>query len=181
MMCFQCVHFLPTEAGEMRVCVQCTELPTPGSSSHATLFTEGPGLLAIYVLSEVPRVPPFSQWCHIREENGRAQYRDERYSASPKQSTVPWKTMNFLAQLSKLTKGRDIFNWACLSLFSRVLQAYSHPTLEPGATNIAHTPSVRCQQVDVEALICISMLSWQWSIKRHGFVDPILNHSSNWL
>lgn len=61
------------KAGEMRVCVQCTELPTPGSSRHATLFTEEPGLLAFYVLSEAgsSRVPPFTQWCHIREENGR--------------------------------------------------------------------------------------------------------------
>lgn len=56
-MCFQCIRFLPREAGEMRVCVQCTELPTPVSSSHATLVTEDPGLLAFYVLSEVGSSP----------------------------------------------------------------------------------------------------------------------------
>lgn len=41
----------------MRVCMQCTELPTPVSSGHATLVTEDPGPLAFYVLSEVGSSP----------------------------------------------------------------------------------------------------------------------------
>lgn len=100
----------PMEAGEMRVCVQCTELPTTGCLQvmpHSSLKSLACWLSTFFLRLAVSRVPLFSQWCHSREENGRVQYRDERYSSSGRRSTVLWNTMNFLAQVRKADERRE--------------------------------------------------------------------------
>lgn len=110
MMCFQCIQFLP-HAGWWNEGVHAghrasnTEhLQVMPHSSLKSLASLACWLSTFFLRLAVPRVPPFSQWCHSREENGRAQYRHEHYSASGRQSTALWETVTFLAQVWKTDK-----------------------------------------------------------------------------